>query len=254
VQVARIFLCYRSREEAYAAALLDQKLSGVFGPPDVFRAGRCIPPGASYPDVLRSALDACQRLLVLIGPQWAASFRPDEEPAIDAFASSPESVDWVRYEIADALRRNVPILPVLLADAQRPRTTDLPVDVRHLAMRQYVRFRHRNIDADFAQLLHALRLDPTMPLPAAQVARSQPPSAAGDSAEATAEMWADGLVELQASTRDADGRLVGRVTGRLRVADLTAMANLLETIGADLSQPAAPLQLLVAAAAAADAE
>jgi hypothetical protein len=238
--VARIFLCYRSREEAYAAALLDEKLSGVFGPADVFRAGRCIPPGESYPDMLRSALDESERLVVLIGPQWAASFRPDEESAADRFVSAPESVDWVRYEIANALGKNVPILPVLLADARRPQAADLPADVRSLALRQYVSFRHRNIESDFVQLVRALRLDPAEAAPTVEVAQPGLLPAAGERAAATTEVWADGLLEIQASTRDAAGRLVSRLGGRLHPADLTTVAGLLESIRAGLSAPVGP--------------
>jgi hypothetical protein len=144
--VASIFLCYRSGDDAYAAALLDEKLSQVFGADAIFRASRSIKPGDSYAEAITRALASCETILVLVGPTW-----------VDRLAeATPTDVDWVRTEIVAALRNQVRVIPILLSRAPRLADRQLPADLAELARRQYLTFAHRDVDSDFARLVAAL--------------------------------------------------------------------------------------------------
>jgi hypothetical protein len=146
-----IFLCYRAGVDAYAAALLDEKLSRVFGANEVFRASRSIAPGESYPEVIERSIKACETMLVLVGPGWAALTDRDGVPLL----RRPD--DWVRTEINIAITNCIRIIPVLLSHAERLNENDLPADIATMAHRQYLRFEHRSVDDDFARIVTALR-------------------------------------------------------------------------------------------------
>jgi hypothetical protein len=145
-----IFLCYRAGDDAYAAALLDEKLSHTFGADQVFRASRSIPPGESYSDAIMRAIKECETMLVLIGPNWT---RHADDAGV-VLLSRPD--DWVRTEIATALSSDVRVIPVLLSRTARLNEADLPADVAPLAHRQYLRFEHRTVEDDFSRLVNAL--------------------------------------------------------------------------------------------------
>ena len=151
----RIFLCYRAGDDAYAAALLDDRLARAFGRDAVFRASRSILPGESYAEAIVQAIDRCSTVLAVIGPTWAGRIRDDAARGGD---------DWVRIEIAKALSGGARVIPLLLSRTVRLRAADLPPDIAPLAERQYLTFDHRNVERDIDQLLRVLRhADPALP-------------------------------------------------------------------------------------------
>lgn len=163
--MAQIFLCYRSGDDAYAAALLDDKLSAIFGPDHIFRASRSIRPGQNYSDAIMHALEECQTMLVLIGPHWADRLTaPDTHPSTD-------DTDWVRIEIATALKNHSRVIPVLLSRATRLVKNHLPPEIADLAYHQYLTFEHRNVERDLDQLVAALTASEPGPTRTATTAR-----------------------------------------------------------------------------------
>ncbi|MBW4721748.1 toll/interleukin-1 receptor domain-containing protein [Saccharothrix obliqua] len=141
-----IFINYRRRDDAYAAALLDYGLSQQFGPESVFRAGRSILAGEDYEVGLSTALDLCSAMVVIIGPDWQ-----------DSFDASADTSDWVVIEISRALRRNIRVIPVLLSGTERLRADALPPELKTLARLQYLRFDYRNISQDLAHITAEIR-------------------------------------------------------------------------------------------------
>jgi hypothetical protein len=211
--VTSVFLCYRSTDGAYAATLLDAKLSEVFGRENVFRASRSVAPGESYASAIMAALEACQTVLVIIGPHWREHLEKSGED------------DWVRMEIAAALRQRKEVIPVLLSRTSRLAVTDLPEDISMLAYLQYLKFDHRHAEADLAGILAALK-----PVARKQV-RTEP--------EFTmrCETGGDGSIELDVVQRRPDGTITGRLSGRAQAHDLARMAAFIATAN-DLSSPA----------------
>lgn len=146
--MADIFLCYRSSDDAYAAALLDEKLAHIFGAAAVFRDSRSITPGENYSEAIFQALGNCKAMLVVVGSTWMDHLR--------SCVDSPEG-DWVRVEVAKALKSSATVIPVLLRGAPRLDRHSLPSDIADLAEKQYLTFDHRNLTADTDRLITTLR-------------------------------------------------------------------------------------------------
>jgi hypothetical protein len=106
-----------------------------------------IPRGADFERVLTEALAGCEVLLALIGPRWLTCARTDGTRRLDV----PE--DWVRNEIASALRRNILVVPVLLGGARGPDKTELPDALRALPLHQMAEIRDKDFDYDFEKLV-----------------------------------------------------------------------------------------------------
>jgi hypothetical protein len=146
-----VFISYRSGDDAYAAALLDSMLSRAFGPDSVFRASRSIEPGDDYVEALANSLGKSSVVLAVVGPRWLSFFDGTVEASL-----TDGKRDWVRQELGDAFRLQIPVIPVLLSDAMRLREVDLPIEIHQLARCQYLRLDYRNIDNDLAKIAEAL--------------------------------------------------------------------------------------------------
>jgi hypothetical protein len=214
--MARIFLSYRSGDDAYAAALLDQRLSDVFGESEVFRASRSIGAGVSYSDEIMHALKQCEVVLVLVGPTWT--------DRLDLSGRQRADVDWVRTEVSTALDYGLRVIPVLLSRTDRLVDCQLPPDIAALARLQSVRFQHNHIDQDFANLVASLGLGH-------EAARQPSPrehSVHSRRFSIRREFAADGAVELDLAVRTGNGVLAGRLSGRAFAGDLPRLAALID--------------------------
>jgi hypothetical protein len=140
-----IFINYRNDDEPFAAVLVDHALSSRFGPRSVFRASRCIGPGADYELHLVDAVRGAAVLLAIIGPRWITAANGEGIRRLD------QPMDWVRREIAEAFQHNARVVPVLL-DTKMPSPTELPSAIAQLSRCQYVRLHHRNSVYDLERL------------------------------------------------------------------------------------------------------
>jgi TIR domain-containing protein len=226
--VTRIFLSYRSEDDGYAAALLDEKLSGVIGQQNIFRASRSVEAGENYSEAIMAALRDCHTVIVIIGPTWQEHIQKsgDNEPSTQD--------DWVRIEIATALRNKKRVIPLLLSRTPRLTARDLPQDISGLAYNQYLKFELRNLEMDLARLVAKLKLP--------NEALHGPDTYSDDHAEFVVrhETGWDGSVELDVVRRSPSGAIMGRVTGRAHPTDLARMAELIVQAAPDrpTSRPA----------------
>jgi hypothetical protein len=110
-----------------------------------------IPRGADFERVLTDKLAGCEVLLVLVGPKWLTCTRSDGTRRLDV----PD--DWVRKEIASALQRNIPVVPVLLGGAGIPEKSQLPDALRSLPIHEAAAIRERSFDYDFAELVKDMK-------------------------------------------------------------------------------------------------
>ncbi|MES2717204.1 MAG: toll/interleukin-1 receptor domain-containing protein [Pseudomonadota bacterium] len=126
-----IFISYRRQDSLVWAGRLFDTLRLHFGGRMVFMdINGGIPRGANFERRLAAALEGCDALLALIGPQWLHHAGPDGARRLD------QAHDWVRREIAGSLQRNIPVVPVLLGGAQMPAEADLPADLQPLCKQQ----------------------------------------------------------------------------------------------------------------------
>ena len=142
----RVFLCYR-RSDRHAAGLLRGEVGHRLGRSRVFMDTSDIRAGDQFPDVIKSAVDRADVMLVLIGPGWLA-----EQERLD----DPD--DWVRREIEAALANQVRVVPVLLEDAGLPSEWVLPPEISDLATAHAYRIDSSHLDRDARDLLRALGL------------------------------------------------------------------------------------------------
>jgi hypothetical protein len=123
----RIFINYRRAEtQGYAHAIYNQ-LELHYGSEELCMDIELIRPGWNFAEVLTEVLISCDVMLTLIGPQWLNIKGDDGGRRLD----DPE--DWVRMEIAAALERSIPIIPVLLSGAVMPKPRYLPDSLKPLS-------------------------------------------------------------------------------------------------------------------------
>ena len=129
--MAKTFLSYRRQDSAGVAGRIYDRLRAHFGPDSVFIDVDSVPLGVDFQEHIESVLNDCGVLLAVIGPHWAGE--SDTGRRID----DPE--DWVRIEIGAALKRGLPVIPVLIDHTGMPSKADLPRFLVPLVRRNAVR-------------------------------------------------------------------------------------------------------------------
>ncbi|MDI6104628.1 toll/interleukin-1 receptor domain-containing protein [Actinoplanes sp. NEAU-A12] len=145
-----IFVNYRTGDDDFAAALVDDHLRGVFGEENVFRDSRSLTAGTDFPPELWRRLMGSKVLLVLIGPRWLTLTHTSGGRRVDR----PD--DFVRREIEAAFAARIRVIPVLLNGAPLPAAEDLPASLRGLTTRQAVSLRQRESGKDLGHLVEVL--------------------------------------------------------------------------------------------------
>jgi hypothetical protein len=146
----RVFISYRRADAAATAGRLSDRIDARFGRGTAFMDVESIAPGTDFAEVIDAAVGSCTALVAVIGRTWSTA--ADEQGR--RRLTLPD--DFVAMEIASALSRDVPVIPVLIDGAPTPRTEDLPEALAPLAHRQCVRIDHDSFTSDVATLLAAL--------------------------------------------------------------------------------------------------
>lgn len=162
-----IFINYRTVDAALGAVLLDQRLTARFGADAVFRDSRSLDLATEFEPALWRRLRRSDLVLVVIGPHWLSESRGGRR-----LIDHPD--DFVRREIAEALRLDIDVLPVLIGDSRLPTAADLPKDLRGLAGRQAYPVRARDPEPDLDRLVDKLAGRGDLPTPPAPPAPDRP--------------------------------------------------------------------------------
>jgi uracil-DNA glycosylase family 4 len=149
--MSRIFINYRRQDsEGYVGRLYDH-LAQHFEASDVFMDVDAIPPGADFVQVLEEAVAACDVFITVIGPSWLTVADDSNRRRLDQWD------DFVRIEIASALKQNKLVIPVLVGRARMPSPADLPEDIAGLARRNAVEISHQRFNYDVQKLIRAVK-------------------------------------------------------------------------------------------------
>jgi tetratricopeptide (TPR) repeat protein len=163
-----VFINYRGDDSEFCAEFVFEELSARFGEDRVFLDSRSIPIGHDFVDALLRRLRACNVLLVIIGPRWLSQVDADGARRID------DANDWVRREVAEALRLGLNVVPVLTDGARIPTEVDLPDNVAAMCRRQYAVVRRRHAREDVQGLVVKLaQLDPDLARSAESVSEAR---------------------------------------------------------------------------------
>lgn len=109
-----VFISYRRGDSAGHTGRLYDGLSAALGDAAVFMDIDAIDPGVDFAQRIRQALTICRVALVVIGPRWISAAAPDGARRLD----DPE--DYLRMEIAAALRRDDVVVVPVLVDRSEP--------------------------------------------------------------------------------------------------------------------------------------
>ncbi|MGM9486158.1 toll/interleukin-1 receptor domain-containing protein [Ideonella sp. YS5] len=145
-----IFISYRRSDAEGQAGRLFKDLQERFGPEAVFMDVVDIEPGRDFRRVIDQQVSHCGVLLALIGPRWLEAADDKGQRRLD------DAGDYVRLETAAALKRDIPVVPVLVQGARMPSAGQLPADVSDLAYRNAVELTHARWDSDVEVLARAL--------------------------------------------------------------------------------------------------
>lgn len=146
----QIFINYRNDEGKQQAQALYFSLRRKFSKSRLFMDHANLEGGQAWLDVIEAHVANSFVLLALIGPDWLNL--KDKE----GIAKLSQPTDPVRYEIATALRRRVPVIPVLLDDAKLPSELELPLEMRGMLAWHAMPLRFSSFDDDAAKLTDAL--------------------------------------------------------------------------------------------------
>lgn len=150
--MAKIFISYRREDSKHAVGRLHAALKSHVKDPkrDIFIDIDNIPRGVDFVDYLDGQVAKCDIMLAVIGPTWLNAADSNGKRRLD------DPQDFVRIEIASALKRGIPVVPVMLDQTSIPRTGDLPADLEALARRNGERLAHESFDADVSRLIRNL--------------------------------------------------------------------------------------------------
>ena len=146
-----IFISYRRDDSEGEAGRLFDDLTRAFGSDAVFMDVAGIKPGVDFRRAIEQNVASCGVLLAIIGPEWISVTNADGARRLD------DPNDFVAVEIASAMRRDVPVIPVLVHDAKMPAAGLLPEGLKDLAFRNSVELSHARWNSDVSLLIEALK-------------------------------------------------------------------------------------------------
>ncbi|MEZ4670023.1 MAG: uracil-DNA glycosylase family protein [Anaerolineae bacterium] len=149
--MSRIFINYRRQDsEGHVGRLFDH-LSQHFERGDIFMDVDSIKPGADFIQTLEDAVAACDVFISIIGPQWLNMVDDNGERRLDQWN------DFVRIEIASALKQDKLVIPVLVGRGRMPSPKDLPDDIAAFARRNAFELSHLHFAQDVEKLVKAIK-------------------------------------------------------------------------------------------------
>jgi hypothetical protein len=110
-----------------------------------------VPVGLDFTKYLNSQVAACDAMLSIIGPNWLNATDETGQRRLE------DPNDFVAIEIAAALARDIPVVPVLTDGARMPKESELPDSLKPLARRNAVQVYRDNFGSDAEALLKKLR-------------------------------------------------------------------------------------------------
>jgi hypothetical protein len=152
-----IFFNYRREVTAgHAYRLHDFLVAGTderpgFSDDQIFMDIDTIRPGDDFRKVIAEAVAECDVFLAVIGRRWT---RLEDQKGRPRLANAN---DFVRLEIEAALKREIPVVPVLVDGAEMPDESELPKSIADLAYRNAVELSDTRWQYDVGRLLASLK-------------------------------------------------------------------------------------------------
>ncbi|HZN24106.1 MAG TPA: PsiF family protein [Burkholderiales bacterium] len=157
-----VFINYRRGDTSGEARALFNELVGIRGKDAVFMDVDTIALGRDFRQIVRERVETCDLMLALVGRDWSTVTNSSGKRRLD------DSNDFVRLEIAAALKRDIPVIPVLVQGAAMPAAEQLPDEIKDFAYRNGFELSHSRWESDLQEMLKRLglltgRSQPTSP-------------------------------------------------------------------------------------------
>ena len=150
-RMGSIFISYRRDDSEGQAGRLYDDLVAVFGSDSVFIDVAALQPGRDFRTAIDQSLSSCGVFLSVIGKTWLTAADTSGRRRLD------DPADFVRIETAAVLRRDIPVIPVLVQGATAPKPDHLPDDLKNLAYRNAMELTHPRWESDVQLLIQAVR-------------------------------------------------------------------------------------------------
>ena len=129
--MAKIAISYRRSDSQDITGRIFDRLAAHYGKDTVFRDIDSIQPGIDFRRQIADALRTTDVLLVVAGPAWLGQGK-------GTATRMENEADPVRIEVETALKRDIPIIPVLVGGMRMPEIAELPLSLKDFAYRHAV--------------------------------------------------------------------------------------------------------------------
>jgi len=133
-----IFISYRRKDTdaAEMSSLVFKHLAEKFGEQSVFIDVGSLPAGLDFRQAIERELNFTDIFISLIGSKWLKYLKASEN-----------EVDYVRDEIEYAIKKNIPIVPVLIGEkVSMPQESQLPRSISNLSFFNAFKFNKSSIE------------------------------------------------------------------------------------------------------------
>lgn len=154
--MSKILISYRREDSADVTGRIDDRLVQQFGRQAVFVDVDSIPFGVDFRKHLDEQVAKCDVFLAVIGPDWMGPKDSQGKTRLE------DPRDFVRIEIESALKRQIPVIPVLVRGASIPPAEQLPKSLQELPYRHGLPVRsgpdfHKDMNRLIASLTQQIR-------------------------------------------------------------------------------------------------
>lgn len=149
-KASSIFISYRRQDSRWFTRQLFQNLEEEFPGLEIFWDLE-LALGEDFTEAIENAVNKSSVLLAVIGNSWLQIRDENGLRRLD------NPYDYVRFEIATALKRQMLVIPILIDKTPMPASKDLPEDLQGLIKRQALEVDEKRFRHDLAVLFNQIQ-------------------------------------------------------------------------------------------------